>query len=452
MAGCGAQSALRPDRAAALALQRAAGNRATRRRLRAPPTKDPPKTGPIPRLPQKVIVGSTPLSREAEGHRIANPNMPAGTNLVVVEYTVGDSGRVQRQVIENRRGVAHSEAEMDQFFLELRRQVRAPVNVHEIYSERQPCGPSDHDCEGMLLRRYPAARTTFGWNYQEAVAGGPETRAAQSRQQIEAHHRRITATGQLEWVFEASAPAHHERNEPGGISRAPRRGGWSRLAGLGRMLGRVPGGHDSVGDVGDLAMFLVDRAAERFVFGPKAREALEARKPEFQAEIERQLAPRDLQTIALQSSGDVAYARVTMRVYHSRMHGTGAHFISDAEVNHVAVSSKFEEGVEWDELGATERVLRQAGGLTTVLATSSHPLTLHPKVVTAAMQKLAAKMDGIEHQLETGDLDAKARDALIAENRGLVECLEQLAINGKKASSFADLGKACAAKLTPSVK
>ncbi|GHO83207.1 eCIS core domain-containing protein [Dictyobacter formicarum] len=187
--------------------------------------RDSPKTpaSPLPKLPQKIIPGSTHLSRQTQAYRVDHPNLPGGTNLVAFEYSVGNAER-QVQVIENRAGVAHSEEMMDEFLQQLRRKVRAPITVHEIYSERQPCGPSEHDCEGLLLRRYPQAKTTFGYNYQETFDPASESRAGRTRTAIDAAHERLTRTRQLEWDFEKKTPPpHYERLEPGTPSTRPRR-------------------------------------------------------------------------------------------------------------------------------------------------------------------------------------------------------------------------------------
>ena len=63
------------------------------------------------------------------------------------------------------------------------------MTVHEIYSERQPCGPADSDCEGMLMKRYPGARTTFGYGYQETEAPARDSRAARTKSNIAAAHQ-----------------------------------------------------------------------------------------------------------------------------------------------------------------------------------------------------------------------------------------------------------------------
>ena len=158
---------------------RLAAGRGPQNIQRTPKKKPPPQEPPPPPPIRQVIYGETHLSRRAQTHRIDNPNLPDSANILVVDYETARTGR-QIQVIENRPGVAHSEAEMDQFLRNVRGQVRGPVTVHEIYSERQPCGPSDSDCEGMLRKRYPNARTTFSYGYQETEAPARESRAART--------------------------------------------------------------------------------------------------------------------------------------------------------------------------------------------------------------------------------------------------------------------------------
>jgi hypothetical protein len=102
---------------------------------------------------------------------VDHPDLPGSTNLVAIEYSIGRGDR-RVKIFKNREG-AHSEPEMDEFVQEHRK-----LTVHEIYSERQPCGPSESDCEGLLLKRYPHAKTTFGYNYQEAVPAGERERSA----------------------------------------------------------------------------------------------------------------------------------------------------------------------------------------------------------------------------------------------------------------------------------
>ncbi len=172
-----------------------------------------------PDRPQQVIPGSTDLSRQVQAYRIDNPNVPAWANLLAVEYSVGDGPRRIR-VIENRGGVAHSEPEMDEFFRNLRPQGR--ITVHRLYSERQPCGPSAADCEGLLLRRYPGTRVTYGYQYQQPRGTG-RGRAQQTTERIEQSQRRMRESRNLEWDLPGrQPPPHHERDEPGGI---PPRGG-----------------------------------------------------------------------------------------------------------------------------------------------------------------------------------------------------------------------------------
>ncbi|MDD1781916.1 DUF4157 domain-containing protein [Enterovibrio sp. ZSDZ35] len=180
-------------------------------------------------LPEQVIPGSTHLSRVAQAYRRDNTHVGAQINLVAVEYSTGDGPR-QTRVFENRSGVAHTEVMMDEFF---RRQGRN-VQIHEIYSERQPCGPSEQDCEARvhrIVRRRgrrgsngePETRTTYGYQYQEAVRQGG-TRARRSRERISESAERTRTTGNLEWDFpRREPPAHHERSEGGAVTRRSRR-------------------------------------------------------------------------------------------------------------------------------------------------------------------------------------------------------------------------------------
>jgi hypothetical protein len=171
-------------------------------------------------LPVKVIPGNTPLSRRVQAYRVNNPNLPEGTNLVGVEYSTPGGGP-QTEIFENRPGVAHSEEVMDQFFRDLRRRTSQEPQVLKIYSERQFCGPSEHDCEGLLLRtpRYRSAEKTFGYDYQDAsrrVPGGGPYRAGQSRGRVEESHERLTETRNLEWDFQKkpTQPYHERLGQP----------------------------------------------------------------------------------------------------------------------------------------------------------------------------------------------------------------------------------------------
>jgi hypothetical protein len=172
-----------------------------------------------PMLPKKIIHGSSNLSRVTQSYA-ADHQLASGTNLVAVEYSVGGSER-QIKVFENRSGVAHTEEIMEQHFRDLRK----PVTVYEVYSERQPCGFSEHNCEKLLLGdRYKNAEVTFGYNYQETPSPAPQSRAARSRDLIDAHHERVYKTKQLEWDFvPKDPPPHHEVLEAGKPSKRPRR-------------------------------------------------------------------------------------------------------------------------------------------------------------------------------------------------------------------------------------
>ena len=112
---------------------------------------------------------------------------------------------------------------MEQHFRDLRRS----VTVHEVYSERQPCGFSEHNCEKLLRgERYRKAQVSFGYNYQETQSPAQQSRAAKARDLIDAHHERVFQTKQVEWDFIGKdPPPHYEVNEPGRPSRRQRRRG-----------------------------------------------------------------------------------------------------------------------------------------------------------------------------------------------------------------------------------
>jgi hypothetical protein len=175
----------------------------------------------FPTLPKKIIAGSTNLSRQTQAYA-ADHRVPGGTNLLAVEYSVGGGNR-QVRVFENWGGVAHTEQIMEQYF----RDLRGTVIVHAVYSERQPCGFSEQNCEKLLLgERYKNAEVTFAYNYQETVSPALESRAKRSRYLIDAHHERVYQSKQLEWDFlERDPPAHHEVLEPWAPSKRPRRKG-----------------------------------------------------------------------------------------------------------------------------------------------------------------------------------------------------------------------------------
>jgi hypothetical protein len=173
-------------------------------------------SGAAAALPTKIVPGSSPLSRLVQAYRIDHPNLPESINLVAVEYTSPDSGELQRRVFENRPGVAHSEAVMDQFFRDLRKSSKQEVNVLKIYSERQPCGPGEADCEGLLLRdpRYRGAEKTYGYDYQEAIprgSGGGPYRAAESKSRIGESQKRLRDTKNLEFDFEENQRPSYSR-------------------------------------------------------------------------------------------------------------------------------------------------------------------------------------------------------------------------------------------------
>jgi hypothetical protein len=204
------------DRAAADAV---AGRPATVRRDGLPPPLQ--KQG----LPQQVIPGNTDLSRLAQAYRHDHPDLPASANLVAFEYSVRGGGR-QVRVVPNLAGVAHSEEVMDQFVRDAGGQA---VTVYRVYSERQPCGPSMHDCEGLLLRRYPKAEVTYGYQYQSPLGRGPQTRAGQAAERIEASQERIRRTGNLEWDFPGRQPPPYSERLGGPVGPAGPRGLAPRL-------------------------------------------------------------------------------------------------------------------------------------------------------------------------------------------------------------------------------
>ncbi|WP_241814556.1 eCIS core domain-containing protein [Enterovibrio norvegicus] len=180
-------------------------------------------------LPEQVIPGSTHLSRVVQAYRRDNHHVGDSINLMAVEYSTSDGVR-QTHVFENRPGVAHTEVMVDEFF----RQQGSGVQIHEMYSERQPCGPSDQDCEArihQIVRRRgrrgtdgePQTRTTYGYQYQEAVHQDG-TRARRSRERISDSAERTRRTGNLEWDFpRREPPPHHERSEGGPRTRRSRR-------------------------------------------------------------------------------------------------------------------------------------------------------------------------------------------------------------------------------------
>ncbi|MEI8608750.1 DUF4157 domain-containing protein [Enterovibrio sp. Hal110] len=176
-------------------------------------------------LPEQVIPGSTHLSRVVQAYRRDNQHLGDNINLMAVEYSTSDGVR-QTHVFENRPGVAHTEVMVDEFF----RQQGSGVQIHEMYSERQPCGPSDQDCEARIheiVRRRgrrgtdgePETRTTYGYQYQEAVQQGG-TRARRSRERIADSAERTRRTGNLEWDFPRREPPR-TMNEAKAV---PRRG------------------------------------------------------------------------------------------------------------------------------------------------------------------------------------------------------------------------------------
>lgn len=427
--------------------------------------KPPPPPPPSPRLPQKVIVGSTELSRVAEAHRVdRGANLPTGTNLLVVEYSVGETGARERKVIENRSSVAHSEAQMDQFISDLRKQVKTTVTVHEIYSERQPCGPSDHDCESMLLRRYPRAKVTFGWGYQETQSPGPESRAARARARIEAHQQRLTASKQLEWVFENDPPPHHERNEPGPISNRPRR--WSgRLFGRGR-AGKTatapkvpaPPAHPSVqGPSGrELAEQEAALAAVQLIgfvlaqlignpFDEKNQEDLVKGVAALEPEVVRRQDALAPSVLALQRRGAIAYLNVIYKVVY--LPGQYSR-LSTVELESVEVTEWFKEGLT--KLKRPYDTQEALGNSWTEKPVESWALALRPELVAETAQHLYEQVDTVERQMADTSTDAKDLGALTTEHRQLVKCIEMLGSRAREIASLDFLGGSCMGRVPAS--
>ena len=178
----------------------------------------------VPVRPAKIIPGSTHLSRLVQAYYVDHPGLSRSTNVIAFSYSV-EGGPPQEEVVENQGGV-HTEAWMDERLRQIRQQARRPVTLIEVYSERQPCGPSESDCEGMLGKRYPSAKVTFGYGYQETQSPGPESRARRSKDELASARARVGQSKQLEWDFQnpkGNPPPHFERDDPGAISRAPRR-------------------------------------------------------------------------------------------------------------------------------------------------------------------------------------------------------------------------------------
>jgi hypothetical protein len=483
-----------------VSLQRAVGNRATsalvqrewtgapgRQLQRDPPkTKPPAPRPPAPRLPEKIIVGSTDLSRVAEGYRIdQGANLPEGTNLLVVEYSIGSSNPRERKVIENRPGVAHSEPQMDQYLLDLRRQAKAAITVHEIYSERQPCGPSDHDCELLLLRRYPAARVTFGWNYQETETPGPESRAARAKARIQAQQVRLTATKQLEWVFEHEPPPHHERNDPGPISRKPRR--WR-----GRIIKKdaepETASASKSGGGGRKAPTAADEPAEQETvhtvrpgrpppthFEPSGSElaaqeaALAAGElvgillnlvipnpfdAQNTAKLEQGIAGLDNDVVAkqdalrakaleLQRAGEVACLNVVYAVEYFPGRYPVLHEVA---LDSVEVTSWFKEGQL--RLHRPYNTQEALGNSWTEKIEVSWGLAVDPDLVEEAAKRLTTRLERLENEMGVMTADAKDLAALSAEHQELARCLDLLGRRARDIPYLDFLGGPCRGRLT----
>jgi Xanthomonas XOO_2897-like deaminase len=499
-------------------LQRAAGNRATSALVQSELTpirgtinrpsprarrdgvkvggqlqRDPPKTKvppaskpPPPRLPEKIIVGSTELSRAAEAYRIdQGAGLPEGTNLLVVEYSTGSSNTRERKVIANRPGVAHSEPEMDQYLLELRRQAKAKITVHEIYSERQPCGPSDHDCELLLLRRYPTAKVTFGWNYQETETPGPESRAARAKARIQAQQVRLTASKQLEWVFEHEPPPHHERNEPGPISKKPRR--WrgriikkeavpetasaSKSGGGGRKTpspAQDPAEQETVHTVrpggpppthfeptgSELASQEAALAAGELVGMLLNLVIPNPFDAQNTADLEQGIAGLDNDVVAkqdalrskaleLQRGGEVACLNVVYAVEYFPGRYTRLHSV---ELDSVEVTSWFKEGrLKLHRPFNTQEAL---GNSWTEKIEVSWGLAVDPDLVEEAAKRLTTRLEQLENDMGVMTADAKNLGGLSAEHQELVRCLELLGRRARDIPYLDFLGGPCLGRLT----
>ena len=427
--------------------------------------KKPPPTPPAPRLPQKVIVGTTELSRVAEAYRVDHgASLPAGTNLLVVEYSVGKNGAREREVISNRSSVAHSEAQMDQFVSDLRKRVRTPVTVHQIYSERQPCGPSDHDCESMLLRRYPTAKVTFGWGYQETQTPGPESRAARARARIEAHQQRLTASKQLEWVFENDPPPHHERNDPGPISKGPRRWKgrlfWSGRAGKtatgpkapapsSQPAGQGPSGREVAGQeaalaAGQLIGFVLAQLMGN-PFDEKNQQDLVKGIAALEPEVVRRQDALAPSVLALQRRGEIANLNVTYKVVY--LPGRFSR-LSKVELESVEVSEWFKSGLK--KLKRPYDMQEGAGNSWTEKPVDSWSLALRPEFLAETAQHLYKQVESVERQMADTSAEAKDLGALKTEHRHLVKCIEMLGTRGRELATLDSLGGSCTGRLNDS--
>jgi hypothetical protein len=165
-----------------------------------------PPTAPVSE-PEKVIPGNTELSKIAQDYRRRNPGLPPTTNLAVAEYSIGNESQRLTKVTENSE-LVHSEENMEQFLRGLREERGKEIKVHEIYSERQFCGPREHNCEKLVLANpyFKYAKKTFGYDYQDAgprFPGGGPYRASATKTRLQKSHERLSTTQNLEWDFEA---------------------------------------------------------------------------------------------------------------------------------------------------------------------------------------------------------------------------------------------------------
>jgi hypothetical protein len=122
--------------------------------------------------PKRVPYGSTELSKEAIRVRRENPTISGDSNLVVVRFSWRPEGSTEpsktvTQAIWNTSTIAHSEQELDQYFRDFRAaRGKVELTVESIFSERQFCGPSGQDCQGLIYKSYPKAEKEFAFNYQ----------------------------------------------------------------------------------------------------------------------------------------------------------------------------------------------------------------------------------------------------------------------------------------------
>lgn len=401
--------------------------------------KEPPL--PPPQLPTLIIPGSTDLSRRAQAYRIDNPNLPDSANVLVVEYSTAKSGR-KIEVIPNRPGVAHSEAEMDQFLTEVRRQARWEVTVHEIYSERQPCGPSDSDCEGMLRKRYPRARTTFGYGYQETEAPARDSRAARTKSNIAAAHQRVTESRQLEWDFPGrTPPPHFQRNEPGPISRRPRRFGGSGSRG-GRAFSKFVSRFGSRGGDDAGAAVIVNFLVEKFSYGPQSERFLAQELKRLQPDIYALLKNKEKEVLELQRRGEIAYANITLRLDSTARKGQ-ASALALVTLNKIEVTDWYKEGTDLVHKGISFAALGEhVAGMSSEFMTYSEGLSLHPDLVAEGADRLESRLQAIERGREQFVISPEKIDQLGEEHDLVFSCLEKL-LSEEGITSFGMLAAIC---------